>query len=100
MTCLRCPATRIKARGLCSPCYMRAYHSGDLVDFERTKRPWVELVEDLELLLDGRTSPHQAARALAMNPQAIANAAHRHGRDDLARPFWAYVRREQRAKAS
>jgi hypothetical protein len=97
MTCALCPTERTKARGLCARCYGRLLYRGELSDFPRTRTgdSWADVVEDIDLLIDARTSPHSISQRLGMKPKAIAEAAYRNGRNDIARPFWSLDRRER-----
>ena len=99
MTCRLCPTERIKARGLCRPCYRGAQYRGELSNFPLTPihDTWADVEEDVDMLLDARTSPHSIAQRLGMTPKAIAERAHRNGRNDIARPFWALARATGRA---
>lgn len=83
-------------RGMCRRCYARMRYRGALIDFERASRPWSELADDLAVLLARTNDPGVIASTLQMTPKAIAQAAHRNGRNDLARPFWALDRAERK----
>lgn len=94
--CVKCGDGWFYSRRLCRPCYDTARRQGDVTDFETVKRPWLDVIEDAEILL-ARTAPELVADALGMRPGSIARAASRHGRPDLARPFWAAQNRAERA---
>lgn len=98
-TLVQMPGTRRHVgRGLCRRCHDDAGTQDELIDHTPINRTWDDLAEELEVMLQRTTDPNVIASTLSMKPKAIARSAHRHGRTDLARIFWAYDRQQWRTK--
>lgn len=67
----RCP------RDLCNFCYKAASRTGEVIDFERTRRTRDELMHDWAMLRDEGYSKRQAAARLGMSLAAFDRAFHR-----------------------
>jgi len=59
-----------------------------------------DLYADARELLAQRETPEQIAVRLGVNADTLARAAYRDGHTDLARPFWAAAKRQQRQVAA
>lgn len=73
---------RHKGRGLCGTCHKAHWARGELVDYERSGRPVLELIEDFQHLdldrsLSMRRRIQLAAPRLGMTPGALERAFYR-----------------------
>lgn len=51
------------------------------------RRPWPDVVEDVEWLLQGYVHPSRICDDMHVSPTAMDRFLRRHGRQDLAAPF-------------
>ncbi len=64
---------RAAGRGLCGPCYMRAWKAGEHIDAPRTTRSLEEFLDDWRVLIvrEGCTNHRQIASAMGIDPSQV-----------------------------
>jgi hypothetical protein len=89
-------------RGLCGPCYQRAWHAGRLTDYPRANWTRDELLDEWELLRACGVGVTEAAPRLGMTVGALARALERARKDGdpRARFTWHGVQAAIRQRAA
>lgn len=64
-------------RGLCTICYRRAHHRGDIIDHERVSRRRDDVLDDWETLRSAGVGRVDAARRLGMTVAAFGQSLYR-----------------------